>query len=79
MGILYNVRPFRLKEVVFLDVIVESFNNVLRFLFGWQIILTNTIPPSSLLIMFWTGGAFLMTVKRLAEYRTINNKSGNFI
>ncbi len=74
MGILYNVKPFRLKEVVFLDVITESFNNVLRFLFGWQIILMNTIPPSSLLILFWTGGAFLMTVKRLAEYRTINDK-----
>jgi len=74
MGILYNVKPFRFKEVVFLDVIIESFNNVLRFLFGWQIILNNTIPPSSLLVLFWTGGAFLMTVKRLAEYRTINDK-----
>ncbi len=34
-GVIYNVRPIRAKDRAFLDVIVESLNNPLRFLFGW--------------------------------------------
>ena len=36
----------------------------------------STLPPASLLGAFWMGGAFLMTIKRLAEYRAVVTTSG---
>ncbi len=74
MGIIYNIEPIRLKDYPFLDVICESFNNLLRLLLGWNIFTPDFLPPISLCIIFWTGGAFLMTMKRYAEYKFINNK-----
>jgi decaprenyl-phosphate phosphoribosyltransferase len=73
MGIIYNVKPFRTKDVVFLDVISESINNPTRLLLGWFIVNTTIIPPSTLLLAFFFGGAFLMAAKRYAEYIFINN------
>jgi decaprenyl-phosphate phosphoribosyltransferase len=68
-GLLYNVKPFRIKDVLYFDVILESFNNPIRLMLGWSIISENTIAPLSLIITYWFGGAFLMTSKRLAELR----------
>jgi 4-hydroxybenzoate polyprenyltransferase len=78
MGILYNVSPFRTKDHVYLDVLSESINNPLRFLLGWSAVVSGTLPPSSILIAYWMGGAFLMAVKRYAEYRLISdhNRAG---
>lgn len=73
MGVVYNVEPMRSKDRPFLDVLSESINNPIRLLLGWFIIVPNAIPPSSILISYWMGGAFLMTVKRYGEYRFINN------
>lgn len=86
MGMLYNVRPFRTKERVYLDVLSESVNNPIRLALGWfifvpDVILPGTvtdltwafIPPTSLIFAYWMGGAFLMATKRFAEYRFINN------
>lgn len=73
MGGLYNVRPFRLKDRVYLDVLSESLNNPLRFLLGWFVMVDDLLPPSSILIAYWMGGAFLMAVKRHVEYRQIND------
>ncbi|MGV8058396.1 MAG: UbiA family prenyltransferase [Smithellaceae bacterium] len=73
-GIFYNVKPFRLKDVVYIDVLFESFNNVIRLLLGWFIVTQALVPPASLLIAFWMAGAFLMTSKRLAEYRQIGDR-----
>lgn len=73
MGILYNVRPFRTKDRVYLDVLSESINNPLRFLLGWYAITSGTLPPSSILLAYWMGGAFLMAIKRYAEYRFIDD------
>jgi decaprenyl-phosphate phosphoribosyltransferase len=73
MGIIYNVRPLRTKDRLYLDVLSESINNPLRLLLGWSALLAGTLPPSSILIAYWMGGAFLMTVKRYAEYRFIND------
>ncbi|HBR96651.1 MAG TPA: prenyltransferase [Gammaproteobacteria bacterium] len=73
MGVLYNVRPFRTKEVVFLDVLSESINNPLRLLLGWSALVSGQLPPSSILLAYWMGGAFLMAMKRYAEYRFIND------
>lgn len=73
MGLIYNVNPFRTKDRTYLDVISESINNPLRFLLGWFSVTSGILPPSSILLAYWAGGAFLMTVKRYAEYRFIND------
>jgi 4-hydroxybenzoate polyprenyltransferase len=75
MGILYNVRPVRTKEIPFVDVISESLNNALRLLIGWFIVTSQFIPPISIVLGYWMGGAFLMVSKRFAEYRMIKDKT----
>lgn len=73
MGIVYNVKPLRSKDKVFMDVLSESINNPIRLLLGWFVVTNHTFPPSSLLMGYWFGGAYLMNVKRLAEYRFIGD------
>ena len=73
MGVLYNVKPFRTKDVVYLDVLSESVNNPIRFVLGWLLMKLPFFPPSSILIAYWMGGAFLMAAKRFAEYRFIGD------
>lgn len=86
MGVMYNVRPFRTKERPYLDVLSESVNNPIRFALGWFIFVPvallsenaldfswATSPPSSIIVAYWMGGAFLMATKRFAEFRFINN------
>lgn len=88
MGIMYNVKPFRTKDRVYLDVLSESINNPIRLSLGWFIFVPATvlanpnqetlwliIPPASIILAYWMGGAFLMATKRFAEYRFINNPS----
>ncbi len=74
MGILYNVKPFRTKDRVFLDVLSESINNPIRLMLGWFIVTSYPLPPSSLVLGYWMGGAFLMAIKRYAEFRFINSR-----
>lgn len=71
MGVLYNVKPVRTKDIPYLDVLSESVNNMIRLLLGWFIITDAYQPPSSILIGYWFAGAFLMATKRFAEYRMI--------
>lgn len=73
MGFLYNVPPFRTKDKTYLDVLSESVNNPIRFVLGWLLMGITISPPSSILIAYWMGGAFLMATKRFAEYRFISN------
>jgi 4-hydroxybenzoate polyprenyltransferase len=70
-GIFYNVNPLRTKEKAYLDVISESVNNPLRLAIGWAMIDPTTLPPSSIILAYWFGGAFLMAAKRYSEYREI--------
>ena len=70
-GIVYNVPPIRSKDVAYVDVISESINNPLRLLIGWAMVDSHTLPPSSIIVAYWLGGAFLMATKRLSEYREI--------
>lgn len=70
-GIVYNVPPLRSKDKAYLDVISESVNNPLRLLIGWSIVDPTSLPPSSIILCYWSGGAFLMAAKRLSEYREI--------
>ncbi|GAB3224368.1 hypothetical protein GCM10027346_04430 [Hymenobacter seoulensis] len=86
MGLMYNVRPFRTKERPYIDVLSESVNNPIRFALGWFTVapalafanfdvvqLFNSFPPTSIIIAYWMGGAYLMATKRFAEYRLIDN------
>ena len=70
-GIVYNVPPVRTKDKAYLDVISESINNPLRLMIGWAMIDPATLPPSSIIVSYWLGGAFLMAAKRLSEYSEI--------
>ena len=69
MGLMYNVKPFRTKDKPYLDVLSESVNNPIRFILGWFLTGITFFPPSSILVAYWMGGAFLMASKRFAEYR----------
>ncbi|MBQ6970877.1 MAG: UbiA family prenyltransferase [Synergistaceae bacterium] len=71
MGIAYNVEPLRTKDIPVLDVISESVNNAIRLVAGWVMVSGDTLPPLSLIAGYWMGGAFLMGIKRYAEYRMI--------
>ena len=74
MGILYNVKPFRTKEIPYVDVLSESVNNAIRLLIGWFAISSGYLPPVSIVLGYWMGGAFLMATKRYSEYRMIADK-----
>jgi decaprenyl-phosphate phosphoribosyltransferase len=73
MGVLYNVRPVRTKDRAYLDVLSESINNPIRLVLGWAAVSTIILPPSSMLLSYWMGGAYLMAIKRYAEYRMIGD------
>jgi 4-hydroxybenzoate polyprenyltransferase len=74
MGILYNARPARTKDTPYLDVLSESINNPLRLLLGWFALVNDVLPPSSIILSYWMGGAFLMAVKRFSELRGIADR-----
>ena len=77
MGIAYNVKPLRTKDIFILDVLSESINNMIRLLLGWFIVFdvaeNPLLPPISIVIGYWMLGAFLMAIKRYAEYRMIGD------
>jgi decaprenyl-phosphate phosphoribosyltransferase len=73
MGCIYNIRPFRTKDVAYLDVVTESINNPLRMLLGWYMIAPSLIPPASLLCCYWMIGCYFMALKRFSEFREIGN------
>lgn len=73
MGIVYNVKPLRTKDIPYLDALSESVNNMIRLLMGWFVVTNTYLPPCSLVLGYWMCGAFLMVTKRFAEYRMINN------
>lgn len=75
-GITYNVKPIRFKDRAYVDVISESINNPIRLVLGWTMIDPTTVPPASLLLCYWMGGAFLMAAKRLSEYRDLSKDVG---
>jgi 4-hydroxybenzoate polyprenyltransferase len=75
-GVVYNVRPMRTKDTAYLDVVSESINSPLRLMIGWAMIDPMTMPPGSIILTYWMGGAFLMAAKRLSEYREITASHG---
>jgi len=73
LGIIYNVKPLRTKDIAYGDILSESLNSPVRFVLGWLAIQSQFLPPISLIAAFWMLGAFFMSVKRLAELQYINN------
>ncbi len=73
MGLVYNVPPVRLKDQPYLDVLSESFNNLLRLSLGWYATGAASSPPLSVLLAYWMFGAFLMALKRFAEFRHLGD------
>lgn len=76
MGLIYNVEPLRSKDRAVVDVLTEAINNPLRLMLGWAMVDPGTLPPASLLLGYWFGGAFLMNAKRLSEYRDLVASNG---
>jgi len=72
MGCIYNIPPVRAKDLPYIDVLVESINNLIRLLVGWYIVSPPFQIPVSLLISYWMIGAYLMAIKRFAEMRDIS-------
>lgn len=66
-GFAYNIKPFRTKDIPFLDSVSESANNPIRFLIGWFAALAPALPPTrpplSLILSWWAFGNFLMVAK----------------
>ena len=78
-GFIYNVKPVRAKDIPFLDAISESANNPIRFLIGWYTFAPRSFfPPLSLLLAWWSFGNFLMTAKRLSEFRLLREKAADY-
>jgi 4-hydroxybenzoate polyprenyltransferase len=77
MGIFYNVRPFRTKDLKYFDIITESINNPIRFFLGYFTLENNfhffSPPNIKILLFYFTFGCFLMTCKRLSEKRYFGN------
>ena len=78
-GVVYNVPPLRTKDKAYLDVISEAINNPIRLMIGWAMVDPTTFPPSSVILLFWAGGAFLMAAKRLSEFREIMASHGKVL
>jgi 4-hydroxybenzoate polyprenyltransferase len=72
MGCVYNIPPLRTKDVPYLDVLSEAVNNPIRMLAGWYIV-SEAVPPASLLLSYWMVGCYFMAVKRFAECREIGD------
>lgn len=72
-GMVYNVPPVRLKDMPYVDVLCESVNNPIRLCIGWFAAGEWIPPPASILLAYWMFGAFLMGMKRFAEFRHIRS------
>ena len=72
-GIIYNIRPIRLKERRLVDVAIEGANNPIRFLLGWSTLSTDKFPNFFLLLGYFAAGVFLMIMKRYAEKKYFQN------
>lgn len=73
-GILYNVKPFRTKDLKIIDVLTESFNNPIRLYLGYNFFIDDFNIPIFLVLSYWMGGAFLMACKRLSEKLYLKDK-----
>jgi 4-hydroxybenzoate polyprenyltransferase len=78
MGFLYNIKPIRLKDIIYIDAISESANNPIRFLIGWYAVENTKNPSLALLLCWWAVGEFLMFGKRLSEKRILKETEAKY-
>ena len=62
MGCVYNLHPIRTKDIPYIDVLSESLNNPIRLALGWHAVVTDRVPPLSLILAYWMIGAFFMAI-----------------
>ena len=74
MGIIYNVKPFRSKDLRLIDILSEAVNNPIRFVLAYTALNGDLNINIYILLTYWMGGAFLMTCKRHAEKKFLKNK-----
>jgi decaprenyl-phosphate phosphoribosyltransferase len=73
-GVLYNIKPFRLKDKPYVDFIFEAINNPIRLMVGWySVAKPSYLVPASLVLGFWFLGMFLMAAKRFGELRFLKD------
>ena len=73
MGCAYNIKPVRMKDLPYFDVLSESVNNPLRMLAGWYMTGILVFAPTSLLVSYWMVGCYFMAIKRYSEFRDIGD------
>lgn len=78
MGFLYNIKPIRLKDIIYIDAVSESANNPIRFLIGWYAIVPDRNPFYLYLVGWWAIGAFLMFGKRLSEKKIFKEEEAKY-
>ncbi len=71
-GLAYNLKPLRTKDIPIVDVLWESLNGPIRVFIGWLVVSQSTIPPISFLMAFYFISVFLMSAKRISEFRLFN-------
>lgn len=69
VGCIYNVPPFRSKDIPYLDVLTAGLNAPIVLLAGWFIVSPSTIAPWILLLSSWMASCYYMALKRYAEYQ----------
>jgi decaprenyl-phosphate phosphoribosyltransferase len=77
-GFLYNIKPFRFKDLPVLDILWESVNNPVRFFYGLFIV--NKIfdinwTIITIILSYWFFGSYLMALKRYSELKTLEKRS----
>ena len=78
-AVMYNMRPIRMKDKPYLDIVNESASPPIRFMIGWlafdgQI----ATPPLMAILLLWALGAYIMTGKRLAEMRRLGEDAARY-
>ncbi len=74
LSYLYSFKPFRLKDVPILDIIVPAMNFSIRVAIGWYALTNINIPFALLLFPFFIA-SFLLSCKRYAEYNFLGRKA----
>src|SRR5258705_2090165 len=61
------------KDRACMDVLSKSTNSPSGYWLGGRRIIDSAHPPISVLVSYWMGGAYLMAIKRYAEFRMIDD------
>lgn len=74
LGIVYNVKPIRTKDLSQIDILSEGLDNPIRLCMGWTLIAQDIAPPLPFFLAYWMASSFQGAVKRLGELRFIGDR-----